>query len=787
MTLTVLPSGQIYYAIEKSLRFRAAASARLSRTPAVAGNRQIWTWSGWVKRSTLDDYQSLFSVWKGTTADAFFAIRFEPGNNLAVFDYTNPAFEYMLTTSQVFRDTASWYHIVVAVDTTQATASNRVKIYVNGQQVTAFATATYPALNYITYTNNTTVTYFGASAHLAGGGTIQFFDGYIAEVNFISGLARDASYFGEISPKTNSWSPKKYTGTYGTTGFYLKFTDSSSLTSGSNVGLGKDFSGNNNYFNTTGISITSGATYDSMLDVPTLTSSTASNYTTLNSLSKNASLTIQNAALTATSASTNVGCASTISVTAGKWYWEARIVTKNGADPIVGVVNTDRYWDYGFVGNESNGWGYGGGGFKFTAGIGVAYGTVTVAGDIVGVALNLDAKTIEFYKNGVSQGIAYTNLPAGSYTPAISVQNNTISINFGQQPFAYSTPTGFKRVSTFNLPDPLIKKSEQHMTTTIYSGTGLPRTFVNAGKFQPGLIWAKSRTEAGYSTIVNDSIRGASKNLYTNLTNAEDSNSYITSLNSDGFSVGGTAGIGAFAQNYVAWQWKTSLASTTNTAGSLTSTIRANLTAGISVVRFTLASTAVSTVGHGLNVAPTMIIVKISSTTGNWLVYHNYLGPTKYILLNAQAGPVTTAGSWNNTAPTSSVFTLGNFYQTGNTAIAYCFSEVEGYSKFGSYIGNGNVNGAFVYTGFRPAFVMIKRADATISNWTTLDSTRSQFNVTNAQLSANLAGAESINNDLDFLSNGFKARIVQNNMNAASAPYIYMAFAESPFKYSNAR
>lgn len=786
MTLTVFPSSRVSYNIEKSLRFRAEASARLSRTPAVAGNRQIWTWSGWVKRSMLDAGHNLFGVWQGTTTNAHAAIRFNASNFLTIYDFNSTAFEYILTTTQSFRDTASWYHIVVAVDTTQVTASNRVKIYVNGQQVTSFRTATYPTLNYSTYTNSATITYLGADASLASGGAATFFNGYLAEVNFISGLARDASYFGEISPITNSWSPRKYAGTHGTTGFYLKFTDSSSLTSGSNAGLGKDFSGNSNYFNTTGISITTGSTYDSVLDVPTLTSPTSSNYATLNSIATNASLTIQDSALTATSASTNVGCKSTISVASGKWYWEAKIVTKNGANPIVGIINTDRYWDYGYVGNLSSGWGYSGSGFKYTGGIGVTYGAVIALGDVVGVALNLDAKTIEFYKNGVSQGVAFTSLPAGSYCPALSVQNNTISINFGQQPFTYSPPSGFNQLTAFNLPDPLITNSEQHMTTTIYSGTGLARTLINAGNFQPGLIWAKSRTETG-STIINDSIRGASKNLYPNLTNAEDSTSYITSLNSNGFSVTGGTYIGAFAQNYVAWQWKTSLSSDTNTAGSLTSTVRANLTAGVSVVQFTLTANAVSTIGHGLNVAPKLIIVRGSTVVSNWLVYHDYFGPTKYILLNTTAGPVTAVGAWNNTAPTSTVFTLGSSWNATYQVIAYCFSEVEGYSKIGSYTGNGVVNGEFVYTGFRPKFIFLRRADATVANWLIFDAARDSYNPTSNLQRPNIATADFSIVAFDFVSNGFKLRSTDTGLNGASIPYIYMAFAESPFKNSNAR
>lgn len=786
MTLTVLPSGQIYYPVEKSLRFNAAGSSRLSRTPAVAGNRQIWTWSGWVKRSSPGTYHTLFSTWQGTTTAAYSAIRFNVAGQIDIFDYTSTALVFIVSTTMVLRDFAAWYHIVVAMDTTQAVASDRLKIYVNGVQVTSFTTTTYPTLNYQTYTNNNKITHIGGSASLASGAAsaaAEFFDGYIAEVNFVSGLARDASYFGEFSSKTGEWVPKKYTGIYGSTGFYLKFTDNSTLTTTTNVGLGRDYSGNGNYFTQAGMILST----CSVTDSPTLTNTSTSNYSTLNVLASNASLTIQDAALTATSASTNVGCKATIAVTSGKWYWEATLVTKNGANPLIGIYNNHVDWDYVYVGNNTGGWGYAGAGTKYNNSVATAYGAAILAGDIVGVALDLDNRTLTFYKNGVSQGVAFTSLPVGLYSPAVSVQNNTITFNFGQLPFAYTIPTGYKRLNSFNLPDPLITKPEKHMSITTYSGIGLAQTFVNDGNFQPGMIWAKSRSEASASTIVNDSIRGASKNVYTNLTNAEDSTAYITSLNSNGFSISGANGVGSFANTYVAWQWKTSLTNATNNAGSVTSTVRANPTAGFSVVQFTTTASGSITVGHGLNVTPTMIILKSTGTTSNWWVYHNYLGPTQYILLNSTAGPVTAAGAWNNTAPTSTVFTVGTSWNGLTNRIAYCFSEVEGYSKTGLYVGNGLANGTFVYTGFRPKFILFRQADATARNWLIYDVARNSYNVMFNAQRPNLATADTALDVFDFVSTGFKLRTTDVGVNAAGIAYIYIAFADSPFKYSNAR
>ena len=262
------PSG---YTIDRSLRFRSSASAYLSRTPASAGNRKTWTWSGWVKRGALGVLQTLFSAYNSNTDSGYTEIRFLSADTLVLSGY---ATNWRITT-QVFRDSSAWYHIVVSLDTTNATAANRIKIYLNGSEITAFGTSNNPALNDDFAINLNAAHSIGRVQATA----TQYFDGYMTEVNFIDGQALDPTYFGEYNEDTGVWQPIKYTGTYGTNGFYLKFSDNSTTTT-----LGYDYSGNSNNFTTNNVSVTSGVTYDSMTDVPTLTSTDAANYAVMNPL-----------------------------------------------------------------------------------------------------------------------------------------------------------------------------------------------------------------------------------------------------------------------------------------------------------------------------------------------------------------------------------------------------------------------------------------------------------------------------------------------------------------------
>ena len=761
--------------LNNSLRFRSSASARLTRTPTIAGNQKTWTWSAWVKRGSLSSTQTIFGAYP---TDGF-SFRFVSDDTLRIYDYTG-AYNVNLITTQVFRDPSAWYHLSLVMDTTQATAANRVKLYVNGNQVTAFGTATYPTQNANLLVNSVTAHDIGRDSYAA-----SYFDGYLTDINFIDGQALEPYYFGNNDAYGN-WKPILYKGMYGTNGFYLTFADTSALTTTSNAGLGKDTSGNGNYWATNNISITAGVTYDAMLDVPTNTSATVANYAVANPLDKSTNVTVTNGNLTVSTAVTNAGIRGSMYVSSGKYYWEATCTTKTNY-PNLGIA--DAAWGLTNVGSTSGSYGYATDALKYNNGSSTAYGATYTTGDVIGVALDLDAGTLVFYKNNASQGTAYSSL-SGTFAPAFAGQASDVwNVNFGQRPFTYTAPSGYVALNTYNLPTPTILQGNKYMDATLYTGTGASQSITNAGAFKPDLVWGKARSTTRFNVLV-DSIRGSSKDLYSNSTSAEytDAN-VISSINSNGFSLGTDAELNLSANTFVAWQWQAGQGTTSsNTSGSITSTVSVNATAGFSIVSFTTVASTNSTVGHGLGVAPKMIIVRYRSATSSWFIWHTSLtSGSYYVALDSTAAQASIPTLWNSTIPTSSVFSLGTAWTTSAASIAYCFAEIAGFSKFGSYTGNNSTDGPFVYLGFRPKFIMIK--DATnVQSWNIIDSARVTYNVDNMGLYPNLTNAESANLGLDLLSNGFKFRTDgTTNGNASGATYIFMAFAESPFKNSNAR
>jgi hypothetical protein len=731
-----------------------------------------------------------------TSGTYYFVIDFPVGDTINIYEGNPSPINFQLYSTQVFRDPSAWYHIILAADTTQATAANRLKLYVNGVQVTAFSTANYPSQNSNLYFNqNGFVKGLGNSVYNGAWGSSNF-DGQIAEVNFIDGQALTPSSFGSTNSATGVWQPAKYTGTYGTNGFYLPFTDNSALTTSSNVGLGKDFSGNANYWVTNNISITAGVTYDSMTDVPTLTSATAANFAVLNPLSNIDAVTLNggNLNFTATGGGTGYGrLVGTIAVSSGKWYWEYTINSTNGFGFLLGIALSSEFTAT-YVGNTATSYGYfGNNGNKYNNGTGVAYGSAYGASDVIGVALDLTAGTLTFYKNNVSQGTAYSSL-TGTYVPAgstsTSSENGQYSANFGQRPFSYTPPTGFVALNTYNLPTSTIVKGNTVMDATLYTGTLLSNAVTNAASFKPDLVWVKSRSAATDHKLT-DSVRGVTKALISDTTGAETTDTQgLTAFNTNGFTVGTDTVYNNLAATYVAWQWQAGQgSSSSNTNGTITSTVSVNASAGFSVVTYTGTGVA-ATVGHGLGVAPAFIINKSRSAVISWAVYHSALTGTAGLFLDQTSGSVTNSGYWNNTNPTSSVFSIGTstlVNVASQTQVAYCWTEIAGFSKFGIYTGNGSTDGVFVYTPFRPKFVIIKRTDTT-GDWYTFDTSRDPYNATAQGLSPNSSAAEaSYTGWGDLLSNGFKIRRTDGAWNASGGTYIYMAFAENPTKFALAR
>ena len=325
-----------------------------------------------------------------------------------------------------------------------------------------------------------------------------------------------------------------------------------------------------------------------------------------------------------------------------------------------------------------------------------------------------------------------------------------------------------------------ITKPTDYFNTVIYSGSNSNQSITGVG-FQPDWVWIKNRSSTP-SHMLNDAVRGAGKQINSDSSNAELDRTYFQSFDSDGFSLeGNVSDYNQNSSNFVSWNWLGANGTASNTDGSITSTVSANTTAGFSIVSYT-GTGSNATVGHSLGTTPSMIIFKNRDSITDWRVYHKTLGATKGIRLSSNGAEQTSSTYFNNTEPTSSLFTVSTAVDTNeNTSnfIAYCFAEKKGFSKFGSYTGNSSADGTFVYTGFKPAWVVIKRTDTT-ANWHMLDNKRDPINEADATLLANDAGAEfQSTNDVDFLSNGFKLRANQTSTNVGT--YIYMAFAENPF------
>jgi hypothetical protein len=785
--------------ISRSVRLRSSASAYLNRTPSAVGSRTTWTYSCWVKRGKLGADQALISAYTGT-ATINTQCSFMADDTLDFYD-NNGSYVFRLTTTQVFRDPAAWYHIVLVLDTTQATASNRVKIYVNGTQITSFSTATYPPLNDATSDWNSN------TEQRIGRHSTNYFDGYFAEINNIDGQALTPSSFGTTDSLSGAWVPMPYTGTYGTNGFYLNFKDNTSTTT-----LGYDYSGNGNNWTANNISLTAGTTYDSMVDVPTLWmpyntagdvgATVRGNYCVLNrlvtTLGGSSPPTISDGNLNISFGNAGYSVGGNMFVSSGQIYFEVSGTNAGG------ITNTISFT--GFISDSGSYWGYQifNGDISSNLGASAYDGTAYGSGawPVIGIAVDLSTGKI-WWRNdsgwfgsgnpATGANPAFTNV-SGNITPYWNGGGGGYSgshyFNFGQRPFTYTPPSGFKTLNTFNLPAPTINNGASYMAATLYAGTSVAQSIVNTVNgvsFQPDFVWGKNRTNVN-SHRLTDVNRGVGKVLFSDGTAGDTTgDGQLSSFNSNGFSL--TGGAGAFeglnqsGNNYVAWQWKAGGTAVSNTAGSITSSVSANTTAGFSIVTWTGGGSA-GTIGHGLGVTPNMIIVKNRSGTQFWFVNHASISTTQNLYLNDTVA-VQSDGIFTSRGATT--FGVGTGVAGSATNyVAYCFAAVAGYSAFGSYTGNGSADGVFVYLGFRARFLMIKSTST--GGWVMLDTSRDPYNDVDNYLYANSSAANAgSSNVLDINSNGFKIRNSWTDINGSGTTYIYAAFAENPFKYSNAR
>ena len=776
--------GAAGFQIDRSLRFNDDDSAYLSKAFASAGDRQKWTWSGWAKRSTANNTTGLL-FYAEPNVSSYAQIGWAGDNFQLNIAYSASSFAYIRAAAES-RDVSAWAHYVVVYDSANATSTDRMILYVNGTRVTDFAISSFPSQNALSPLNLNTTHYIGTRKNVN-----QYFDGYLAEVHFIDGQALAPTDFGEYDTDTGVWNPIEYSGTYGTNGFYLNFSDNTSTTT-----IAEDSSGNNNDFTANNISVTAGANNDSLIDSPTnYTASSGNNggnYATLNPLLSGSTHTLSNGNLDVSmSGSSQHTTAGTIGVSSGKWYWEMTVnAVSSTYYPGVGIDSNP----VGSVqsGDNATGFIYLKNGSKF-ANLNVTnYGATYDVGDVIGVALDMDAGTLTFYKNGSTQGQAFSGISGTMFPVVTGTLNGTpgASFNFGQRPFTYTPPTGHVSLCTTNLPDPTIADGSTAMDALLYVGNATARSITGLNfASAPDLVWIKNRSQGDYH-VLTDSVRGVTKQLTSALTNAETTNTQgLTAFNSDGFDIGTHVFYNTNNENYVAWSWDAGTSTVTNTDGTHSAQVRANPSTGFSISTHSRTTAAsISTWGHGLGAAPEFAILKPYNGAYNWFVWHKSMGNRKRIYLNnTSAGNSYGFDVWSSDSTTLGIY--GTIIAGGGTAldcVTYAWAPIEAYSRFGFFEANGNADGPCVVTGFTPKLIMTKDIDST-SNWNVYDTSRDAYNVADAKLSWNLNNAESTLAAVDILSNGFKIRTNNADMNENTRTFIYCAWAENPFKTARAR
>ena len=763
------------YEIDQSLILRRADTGYMYRTPSETSNRNVWTVSAWVKRSNVtlatNHYHTIFGLDDGSHGDTtHFDLVFYQ-DIIGVWLWSSEA----LRTNRLFRDVSAWYHIVLAVNTNNSTAGNRWRLYINGVEETSFSVDT----NYTGLTANN----MSGTKQIIGNSmfthTNNYFNGNIAEFHNVDGQQLSPSSFGKTNSDTGQWVPKEFSGSHGTNGFYLKFASGA---------LGTDSSGNGNNFTTSNIANT-----DVVTDSPT------NNCMTLNSLETNASTLSEGNLKLVTSNHSDTSGTMRLPNT-GKWYWEVTCTTVGGT--YFGIYKTSYTQDSGSWVTGSHIVLIGSTGQKLTQGSSAAtYMSGAVSnGDVVGVAVDCDNGKIFFADSntwGDSGNPATGANPAGTFTASDGWKPGfygpgganaiNLSLNFGQKTFSYTPPSGFSALTASNLPDPAIALPSAHFNTVTYTGNGSTQSISGVGH-QPDFTWIKNRSAADSHQLI-DAVRGATKEVSSDDQLAEATNADgLTAFDSNGFSLGDDDEYNTNTENYVSWNWKANGSGSSNSDGSISSTVSANQTAGFSIQTWA-GNGAYTTVGHGLGAAPELIFYFArtfpAAIWGDRYVWTTAIDGTDDYLRLDTTGVKGNLDSSISGSPTTTTIPSWQ-YPSGSTLVTYAFASKENFSSIGSYTGNGSADGPMIVTGFRPAWLLVKRTDAT-NNWVIYDVKRNTFNAIDKTIYTDTAAAEGTYSGGDILSNGFKVRYTGGMLNTDGGTYLYMAFAESPFKTANAR
>ncbi len=812
--------------IERSLKFNRGDAPYLQATLG-DGNEDKWTWSGWVKKTVNGQHQNLFS----SGSDAVYThINFDNNDRIRFQNWHSAQKGTKITTRKI-RDLSSWMHIVVIWDSGNATADDRMRIYVNGTRETTFDDSTNPDQNQDSVINGNSLggSTYGEGKHFIGkfADTSDNSGTYKTEINFVDGYAYDPSYFGFTESQTGAWMPKRYEGVYGSNGFRLDFSDNSSTST-----LGIDKSPNGNDFTANNFSVSAGVGDDSSLDTP------SNNFCTLNPLKTNPSARITftegNLQHNGVSGNNHLRSHSTMSVGSGKWYVEFKFISgyETANDTVqFGICtsgghrdsNNDSLYYENSINFKTLRYTMAGTFYVTDAGStsSTTSGLTTFAnGDVMGIALDMDnykfyiSKNGTFFSNGTGTQDPVTGanpLYSGAHLSSRRHQGwffsisgysaQVVTADFGQQGFDYTPPTGFKSVCSKNMEpelSPAVLNPEKHFKCIVYSGTGSTNQIDTIG-FKPDLVWVKRKDDSSYH-ILTDSINGAGNYFVSNTADGLSSGGaqLINQFRDNGFQVGTENAVNNSSGTYSAWCWKAGGAKVANTDGSINSQVSANTEAGFSIVQYT-GTGASGTVGHGLGRSPRIIFFRNHNGEGHdWNVYYNtpqgYGAGVRYLQLNTNIIGTYATNKYDGTASstTLTVNTAADNNQSGQTITAYCWAQIPGYSRIGIYRGNGNDDGEFVHTGFRPRWVWVKNLDST-QNWQVWDAARETENEMDQVYefnSQNNSGSSS-NTAIDFLAMGFKHRTSFQRSNNTS-DFLFMAIAETvgrtPFDtFPNAR
>jgi len=826
-------------ATSASMRFRRGigSNTEINRDPSSAGDRKKHTVSVWVKRTKPSDGSQ---VLLGGFASSYSDFLYFRSDDRLEYTLGNA---HSVATDMVFRDTANWYHIVTHFDVANSTTTNRLKFYVNGVEQTKTVTyGSYPANQNYAFSNTVDQT-IGGLTHFGG----YELDGYLCDYHFIDGSLVSHNSFGEF--KNGVWIPKIVDTsaiTYGTNGFRLEFkgtdTDGPSTSGSVNSNSVGASSVNSNHFH----AYSTNQQYHSALpDNP------ENNFSTWNPLfrgGENSSSIYATSTLTEgalkVSVPTNSYMGNTFRPISGKWYMEMRVTTIGHSNKEIdwGWIQATEYYSNTGHSGQLNKWGI----FAFqthiriydeTSQLGSNISVSLAAGDILQLAWDIDnnkgwvginntwyrtdasdgnpsagtnqtftftadeAQNLQCYiANGTSTDVHVANFGQdGSFAGGLTGGNiGTASDANGVGAFKYAPPTGFLALCTANLADTDLSPNQLEQATD-YFNVVLKSMSTNSEEsiavgFQPDWVWGKSRN-SGYAWQVYDSNRGTGKYLeFDNGTETTNANS-LKSFDANGITVGSGATFAPYSNgnNVAFFNWKINGGTTTtDNNGSLTSTVQTNSEVGISIATFTVPTQANFSFGHGLGSVPEMFWWKSRTSTQNWIGYHFAKTPSvpnqNGFYVNSQLAGFTTGANWITELTSTRVAITDGQVSSGSNRddVVYSFKSVEGFSKIGAYTGNGSTDGTFVYTGFRPAFILVKSYSHG-EPWNLVDTKRDTFNVMGNYLQPNTTGTEGTLAFVDSLSNGFKLRSSGSGFNGSSYSFIYMAFAEQPFKFSNAR